>query len=286
MLLFRNNKRSHTLKHSCTSVAVDQRDSFAIYCHYFSLFSENQYFFMKNKKIEQSANMKVLEEEADQNTLISDRLRSIEHKSKKHGINVNELFKDKVLSNKNCFWSLLQSQTDRMHHYYYHEENHIIDSLTRADDASILSIALLRDLKSRAIWLQDFVKYNIHMFEMSVSKFDVKHHVNTFDEEMNYFEETYSFTKGERLTQVLDAIDAFAFDILRPRNEKTLERKFSRRFGKNGRRSSSEREKSKGAIRNLSESIHERKKVQKIHLSSNIMIQFLLKIGVRISKKK
>ena len=76
------------------------------------------------------------------------------------------------------------------------------------------------------------------MFELSVSKFDVEHHVNTFDEEMKYFEETYSFTKGKRLTQLLDAIDAFVFDIQRPTKEKTLDRKFSRRFGKNGRRSS------------------------------------------------
>lgn len=246
--------------------------------------------------------MKLPEDESDQSTFIApDHLRSIKHKSKMHGINMDDLFKDKVvLSNKNCFWSLLQSQTDRMHHYYYYEENHILNILTRAnEDASFLSLALLKELQNRAMWLQVFVKYNIHAFELSVSKFDAEHHVDTFDEEMKYFQETYPFTNGERLTQILEVIDAFAVDIQRPlpRQEsilhtKKLSAQIKRLSNNISNHSKSGRVRSKNTIRNLSAgaSSYECNEVNKSH--SNFMKRVsiswfrLLKRRCRNSSKK
>lgn len=40
-----------------------------------------------------------------------------------HGINVQELMKSKVIGNENCFFSLLQSYTDRLYYYYMEEED-------------------------------------------------------------------------------------------------------------------------------------------------------------------
>lgn len=39
-----------------------------------------------------------------------------------HGINVQELMKSKVIGNETCFFSLLQSYTDRLYYYYVEEE--------------------------------------------------------------------------------------------------------------------------------------------------------------------
>lgn len=39
-----------------------------------------------------------------------------------HGINVQELMKSKVIGNETCFFSLLQSYTDRLYYYYMEEE--------------------------------------------------------------------------------------------------------------------------------------------------------------------
>lgn len=40
-----------------------------------------------------------------------------------HGINVPELMNSKVIGNETCFFSLLQSYTDRLYYYYIEEEN-------------------------------------------------------------------------------------------------------------------------------------------------------------------
>ena len=212
---------------------------------------------------QESNRLKTMQSMEDQS---KQRKRSIEKESKQHGINTDDLLKEMVLSNKNCFWSLLQSQTDRMHHYYHQQEMHIIKTLSALDNASLLTLDSLEQLREDVLWLQDFITFNIHMFELSVSEFDVEHHCDTYEEEMKYFEETYAFTNGQRLTQILDAIDAFSFDILDKSRDKLnfmrskKEGVFSNSSIHHSRmsgRSRGEREKSKDAMRRLSGSFHE-----------------------------
>ncbi|GFH61635.1 predicted protein [Chaetoceros tenuissimus] len=197
------------------------------------------------------------EEKTHHSEQFSEGLQIIEEqRSKQNAINVDDLFEARVLSNKNCFWSLLQSQTDRMHHYYYQQEIYIIQKLSALDKASLLTLDLLEQLREDELWLQEFVTFNVHLFELAVSKFDVEHHVNTYEEEMRYFEETSSFTNGERLTQILDAIEAYEFDILQEPSKKRHLVKSSKQEGicKSSilERSKSDRERSKDTMRRLS----------------------------------
>jgi hypothetical protein len=136
--------------------------------------------------------------------------KSIEEESKQHGtINTDDLFEERVISNKNCFWSLLQSQTDRMHYFFHQEEKYIKDNLTGFERTGLLTPALLERIRKDMLWLQDFVTFNIRRFEEAVSEFDGEHNCDTFEDEMGYFEETYPFTNRERLTLILEAIDQF-----------------------------------------------------------------------------
>ena len=64
-----------------------------------------------------------------------------------HGIDIDKLFEEKVISNKRCFWSLLQCYTDRLHHYYYDEEKYIIKSKNRLDQKNLLTVRVLERWK-------------------------------------------------------------------------------------------------------------------------------------------
>ena len=132
---------------------------------------------------------------------------------KTNGIDVDILHDEKVLSNKMCFWSLLQSYTDRLHHYYYDEEKHIMKSIKRLDQKNLLNHQSLRGFQKDVHSLERFIKLNVDLFVMIVRKFDEKHKTDTFDEELEYFLETYPFMEGHRLFNILEAIDAYIYDI-------------------------------------------------------------------------
>ncbi|GFH56813.1 predicted protein [Chaetoceros tenuissimus] len=138
-------------------------------------------------------------------------IKTIEHYSKVHGVNLEDLMQDKVLSNKSCFWSLLQSQTDRFNHYYYdqeHKSRRAMKKLAKASTHEVHGSEIRADL----IWLLDFVEYNTHLFSIAVRKFDSYHSLDTFDDEKDYFEETYPFVDGHRLQKLLDALDIYEFE--------------------------------------------------------------------------
>lgn len=130
-----------------------------------------------------------------------------------HGIDIDKLFEEKVLSNKRCFWSLLQCYTDRLHHYYYDEEKYIIKSINRLDQKNLLTVKVLERLKMDVQRLNDFINLNVDLFVRSVRKYDEKHKSDTFDEEFDYFKETYPFIDGHRLFNILEAIDMHIYDI-------------------------------------------------------------------------
>ncbi|GFH44463.1 predicted protein [Chaetoceros tenuissimus] len=137
-------------------------------------------------------------------------IKSIEHHSKIHGVNLEELFQDKVLSNESCFWSLLQSQTDRLHYYYYDREHKVRRDMK---DLAVASAQVnVTEIRDDVTWLIDFINHNAILFSSAVRKFDSYHELNTYDDEKNYFDETYSFMDGHRLQKVLDALDIYEFE--------------------------------------------------------------------------
>ena len=132
---------------------------------------------------------------------------------KKYGIDIEILFDEKVLSNKKCFWTLLQSHTDRLHHYYHDEEKHIIKAIRKLDEKNLLNLKLLERFQNDVYHLHEFIKLNVDLFVLAVRKFDEKHETDTFEEELEYFQETYKFSDGHRLFNILSAIDAFIYEI-------------------------------------------------------------------------
>lgn len=212
----------------------------------------------------------------------SQQRKSIEEQSKQHGIDVAALFEERVLSNKQCFWSLLQSQTDRMHHYYHQEEKYIFESLTSFERTGLLSPALLEQLRKDVMWLQDFVTFNIDMFEMAVSEFDAEHRCDTFGEEMEYFEEQYPFTNRKRLKLILEAIDMFLLDFLEHGRHKhhhfnLSHKEHFRVFKRSSIVSRPSREKSKDAVRRLSGVIHEDANKKSIQKKKFKFLRFILR---------
>lgn len=129
------------------------------------------------------------------------------------GIDIDKLFEEKVLSNKRCFWSLLQCYTDRLHHYYYDEEKYIIKSINRLDKENLLTVKVLERLKMDVQRLNEFINLNVDLFVRSVRTYDEKHKTDTFDEEFEYFKETYPFIDGHRLFSILEAIDMHIYNI-------------------------------------------------------------------------
>lgn len=132
---------------------------------------------------------------------------------KKYGIDIEILFDEKVLSNKKCFWTLLQCHTDRLHHYYHDEEKHIIKAIRKLDEKNLLNLKLLERFQNDVYRLDEFIKLNVDLFVLAVRKFDKKHETDTFEEEIEYFQETYKFSDGHRLFNILSAIDDFIYEI-------------------------------------------------------------------------
>ena len=135
---------------------------------------------------------------------------------KNYGIDIDLLLEEKVIANESCFWCLLQSQTDRLNHYYYDEEHRIKKALSHTkrrylpNESAIVTLASIRN---QVIWLLDFITHNVKLFARMVSKFDNFHHLDTFHEEMSYFEETYTFIDGHRLHMILNLIDEMVLEI-------------------------------------------------------------------------
>lgn len=223
----------------------------------------------------------------------SKQRKTIEQESKQHGINIDDILEEMVLSNKNCFWSLLQSQTDRMHHYYHQQEQCIIDNLNGFERTGLLTSTLLEYIEKDAIWLQEFVTYNISLFELAVSEFDAEHHVDTYEEEMKYFEETYPFTNRKRLSQILDAIHVFSFHLGddSPRNKIhftfkkynicNIKRRLSKQSTMKEARSRSEREKSKDTMRRVS--VTDEKSMQKKNKTGSFFCSIRQKLFNRLN---
>ena len=138
--------------------------------------------------------------------------------SKNKGIDTDILFEEKVIANERCFWSLLQSHSDRFNYFYYDEETYINKALTRLErkQESIRHedvLILLSSVRERVSWLLEFISYNVELFATSVRTFDKHHDLETFDEEMDYFRSTYSFVDGQRLHSIIRHIDMWSLDI-------------------------------------------------------------------------
>lgn len=138
-------------------------------------------------------------------------IKTIEHYSNVHGVNLGNLFEGKVLSNESCFWSLLQSQTDRLNHYYYDQEHKIRRAMKKLSTESTTQVDI-EEVRADVIWLLDFIDHNALLFASAVRKFDSYHELDTYDNEIDYFEETYSFIDGHRLQKVLDVLDVYEFE--------------------------------------------------------------------------
>lgn len=134
--------------------------------------------------------------------------KKLEVYSDNHGIKINSLFEEKVLSNENCFWSLLQSQTDRMHYFYTREENRLLQTVHKLEKSFAINESSLNNLRNDTLWLQTFVAHNHKLFGIAVKKFDSYHNLNTFKEELRYFMESYPFVDETRLKLILSDIDS------------------------------------------------------------------------------
>ena len=134
-----------------------------------------------------------------------------------HGIDTNHLHQHDVLDNKSYFWELLQSHTDRLKQYYNDEETRIKNTLSRLDTASSIenedALVLLAMVRSQVVCLLEYITHNLELFDTSVLTFDAHHNVDTYEEEMTYFQDTYSFIDGHRLHTILKYIDEWSLDI-------------------------------------------------------------------------
>ena len=142
--------------------------------------------------------------------------KKLEVYSENHGIKINSLFEEKVLSNENCFWSLLQSHTDRLHHFYSREEKRILKTVRQLEKTYIINQSSLNNLRNDTLWLQTFVAHNCKLFAAAVKKFDSYHNVNTFKEEMRYFMESYPFVDETRLHMIISDIDSLQSKSVAP----------------------------------------------------------------------
>lgn len=161
-------------------------------------------------------------------------IKTIEHCSNVHGVNLGNLFEGKVLSNESCFWSLLQSQTDRLNHYYYDQEHKIRRAMKKISTDSTQALDV-EEVRADVIWLLDFINHNALLFASAVCKFDSYHELDTYDAEKDYFEETYSFIDGHRLQKVLDVLDVYEFEDWQ-KNETKKKKVQTTRGSKNRRR--------------------------------------------------
>ena len=142
--------------------------------------------------------------------------KKLEIYSENHGIKINSLFEEKVLSNKSCFWSLLQSHTDRLHHFYSKEEKRILKTVHQLENSFIINQSSLKNLRNDTLWLQTFVAHNCNLFAEAFKKFDSYHNINTFKEEMRYFMESYPFADEIRLNLIISDIESLQSKSIAP----------------------------------------------------------------------
>lgn len=150
--------------------------------------------------------------------IIQKTMREVQVCSKNNGIDTDVLFEEKVIANERCFWSLLQSHSDRFNYFYYDEETLINKALSRLErkQESIRHqdmLILLSSVRERVSWLLEFISYNLELFATAVRTFDKHHDLETFGEEMDYFRSTYSFVDGQRLHSIMSYIDMRSLDI-------------------------------------------------------------------------
>lgn len=136
--------------------------------------------------------------------------------SHQHDIDTNLLHQHDVLDNKIYFWEILQSHTDRLKQYYNDEETRIKNTLSRLDNGSIENedaLVLLAMVRAQVVCLLEYITHNLELFATSVLTFDEHHNVDTYEEEMTYFQDTYAFIDGDRLHTILKYIDDWSLDI-------------------------------------------------------------------------
>lgn len=125
---------------------------------------------------------------------------------------------EKTLSNKNCFWSLLQSQTDQMHYYYQDQLQSILLCLDKFKDykrrrnyetryVQRYVISSLQSAKLSTEHLHEFLQSSFRDFKLVVKKFDEYHSTNTLAEEIDYFHSCHDYIDGKHLDMIIQHIE-------------------------------------------------------------------------------
>ena len=121
---------------------------------------------------------------------------------------------EKTLSNKNCFWSLLQSQTDQMHYYYTDQLQSILLCLDkfkeherRRNYRKSYVISSLQSAKLSTEHLHKFLQSSFRDFKLVVKKFDEYHSTNTLEEEVDYFHSCHDYIDGKHLDNIVQYIE-------------------------------------------------------------------------------
>ena len=120
-----------------------------------------------------------------------------------------------TLSNKNCFWSLLQSQTDKMHYYYQDQVQSILHCLDKFEDhhkvrrkyRTSYVISSLQRAKLSTEHLNTFLQSSFRDFKLVVKKFDEYHSTNTLEEEIDFFHSCHDYIDGKSLNNLIRHIE-------------------------------------------------------------------------------
>lgn len=121
---------------------------------------------------------------------------------------------EQTLSNKNCFWSLLQSQTDQMHYHYQDQVQSILHCIDKFEDhereriySYCYVISSLQSAKLSTERLHEFLQSSFREFKFVVKKFDEYHSTDTLAEEIDYFHSCHDYIDGKRLQNIIQYID-------------------------------------------------------------------------------
>ncbi len=118
--------------------------------------------------------------------LIKIRIKIFEHAMMSSAYALNDDIKcidtsaflcEMTLRNKNCFWSLLQSQTDKMHYYYQDQVQSILHKFedhhkVRRKYRTSYVISSLQRAKLSTEHLKTFLQSSFRDFKLVVKKFD------------------------------------------------------------------------------------------------------------------
>ena len=180
-------------------------------------------------------------------------------------INLQTLCDRKVIESKTCFWSILQSHTEKLKLYYFDEESRIQISLSHLDEVYIDddgALVLLALIRNQVTCLLEYITLNLELFALSVLKFDEHHSVDTYEEEMTYLQDTYAFIDGHRLHTILRYIDEWILDLQEEQHEQETDSSYIRssqegRQRRNSSRSINSMKSTRSSVR--SESQHHKK---------------------------